>query len=95
MEYLPWQEGTQSFAGLSYLPCPDNLVFRRSELRQREGATAMELLRADAHLGTEAEFTAIGETGGGVPIDSGGIDSAEKPPRSGFIARDDGIGMLC
>ena len=48
---------------LPHLPGPDNLVFRRREFRQGEGAAAVEFLGADAHLGAEAEFCAVGEAG--------------------------------
>ena len=48
---------------LPNLPHSHDLVLRRSEFRQREGSPAVQLLRADPHLGAEAEFCAVGEAG--------------------------------
>jgi hypothetical protein len=45
----------------AYLTAAHDLVLRRSQFRQREGSAAVQLLRADAHLGAEAEFCAVGE----------------------------------
>jgi hypothetical protein len=47
---------------LPHLACSHDLVLRRSEFRERERAAAVEFLGADAHLGAEAKFCAIGET---------------------------------
>ena len=38
---------------LAHLSNADNLVLRRCKLRQRERSAAVQLLRADAHLGAE------------------------------------------
>src|ERR1700736_4376328 len=80
---------------LSYLPRSDNLVLRRSQLGQRERPTTMKLLSADAHLGSEAELRAIGEAGRCVPVHRGRIDSAQEFTGIRFVARHDGVGMLC
>jgi hypothetical protein len=59
-----------------HLPRPHNLVLRRSKLGQRERSAAVQFLGADAHLGAEAEFRAIGEARGGIPVDGRGIHFA-------------------
>jgi hypothetical protein len=41
----------------------------------------MELLRAYAYFSAQTELTAIGETGAGIGIDTGGIDIVKKARR--------------
>src|SRR4051812_12810076 len=44
------------------------------QFRQADGAARVQFLRADADLGSQAEFVAVGEAGGSVDKDAGGID---------------------
>src|SRR4051812_7252836 len=63
----------------------------RGELGQAERAPGVQLLGGDADLGAEAELAAVGESGGGVHQDRGGIDAGDEVgDRRGGIA-DDGL----
>src|SRR5579862_4107262 len=79
---------------LPYLAAPDDFVLVRSEFREGKWPAAVQLLSADTHLSSEAEFGAVGEAGGRVPIDCGGVDSTQEPASVGFIGGDNRIGML-
>ena len=48
----------------------------------------MQLLSADAHLGSEPELPSVGEAGGGIPIHGGGVHQAEKALSIALVARD-------
>src|ERR1700693_5421945 len=80
---------------LSYLPGPHNLVLRRSEFCQREGAAAVEFLSADAHLGAEAELGAISKTSRSVPVNCSRIHSTKKLAGVRLIARHNRIRVPC
>ena len=54
----------------------------------------MQFLRADAHLGAKTELRAIREASGGVPVDGGGVDSAQELSGIRLVASDNGVGML-
>ena len=63
------------------------------DLLQGHGAAGMELLGADAYLGAEAKLGAVGEGGGGVVVDAGGIDpTGEAGGRFGVVG-DDALAM--
>ena len=51
-------------------------VFISCELFEPHGASGVELLGGDAHFAAQSEFSAVGETGGGVHIYSGTVYSA-------------------
>ena len=53
----------------------------------------MELVRADADFGAHAEFAAVGEPRGGVPVDRGGIHRGQEIFRRGGILRDDAVAV--
>ena len=53
----------------------------------------MELLGGDAHLAAESELAAVGEAGGGVDIDGGGIDAAGEFFRRRRIGGDDRLAV--
>ena len=44
----------------------------------------MELLRGDTHFAAKAELPAVGEAGGGVDVDGGGVDIIEEALGGGF-----------
>src|SRR3954471_21930602 len=77
---------------LPHLPRSHNLILRRSQFLQCKGSAAMQLLRADAHLRAEAEFSAVGEARRRIPVDVGGIDQAKESARIGFAGGDDYFG---
>ncbi len=54
----------------------------------------MELVGGDADLGAEAEFAAVGEAGGDVVHDAGGIDGVEEFFRLGIVGGDDAVGVV-
>ena len=55
------------------------------ELPQAHGAAGVELLGADADLGSEAELLAIGESGRGVDDHCGGVDLAGEAVGGGQV----------
>src|SRR5579862_6465505 len=79
---------------LSHLSLPDNLIFRRRQLRKCKGATAVQLLSADADLCPKSKFRSIGKTSRCVPVHRGRIDSTQKSACMRFISCDNGFGML-
>ena len=42
-------------------------------------SAGMKFIRADADLGAKSEFSAIGESSRGVPIDGRRVDATEEP----------------
>src|ERR1700733_251277 len=79
---------------LPYLSRSDNFIFRRSQLRQSKGTAAVQFLRADAHLGTETEFSAVGEASGCIPVHGSRIHSAQELAGVRLVTRDDGVAVL-
>src|SRR5579872_6810062 len=68
-------------------------VFVAGELLDPDRATRMEAIGGDADLRPHAEFTAVGELGGGVVQHDGAVDAPEEAFRSGLILRDDRLGV--
>ena len=54
------------------------LVLGGQEALQSHGAAGVELARADADLRPEAVAVAVGEAGGGVVVDAGGVDFPQE-----------------
>ena len=59
-------------------------VFVRGQRVETHGASGVELLRGDAHLAAKTKLPAVGEAGGGVDVDCGGVDIIEKALGGGF-----------
>ena len=55
--------------------------------------TGTELLGADAYLGTETKLAAVGEGGGRIPIDAGGIYEPLELKRTGGVVGDDTLAV--
>jgi hypothetical protein len=55
-----------------------NDVFVSGKFLEGHGAAGVKLIGGDADLGAETELATIGETGGGVPVNGGGIDFAVR-----------------
>ena len=77
----------------SYLPITENNIFYGRQCFQPHRAACMQFLRADADLGTEAEFKAIRETGGGIDINGSRVDLVKKTQCVAVIFRDDCFGV--
>ena len=60
------------------LTVAEDQILGCGQLPQSHGAAGVQLLGADADLGTEAELLAVGEPGGHVHHDRGGVDLALK-----------------
>ena len=75
------------------LPVALDHPFVGGDLLECHGAAGMELLRGDAYLGTESELGAVGEAGGRVPIDAGGIDLVEEALCRAGIVGDDALAV--
>ncbi len=54
----------------------------------------MEFVGGDADLGAEAVFATVGEAGGGVDEDAGGVDFGGEFFGGGEVGGDDGVGVL-
>ncbi len=54
----------------------------------------MQLAGADANLRAEAKLLAVGETGGGIPVNRRRIDFAEEPLGQFRVAGDDAIAVV-
>lgn len=79
---------------LPYLAVPDDFILIGSEFGEGKWPAAVQLLSADAHLGSEAEFAAVGESGGRVPIDRSGVNLTEELSSASFIGSDNRIGVF-
>src|SRR5262245_32676006 len=77
----------------SDLSVTDADPFIRRQFLKSHRAARTDLVRADADLGAHAEFAAIGETGGSIPIDRRRIDLKQELPRVLLAFCDDAIGM--
>ena len=62
-------------------------------LTQRHRTAGVELLRADAHLGAEAELGAVGELRGGVQIDGRRVYLIYKPLPRGVVLRNNRLAV--
>ena len=71
----------------------DDHIFAGSQRRQSHRSTSVQFLRADADLGAKPEFEAVGEAGGSVVIDGGGIDFVQEPLRPLAVFRHDTFRM--
>ena len=65
--------------------------FVGGEFFKAHGAAGSDFVGADADFGAHAEFAAVSEARGGVPIDGGGIDFGQEFFGGGFVAGDDAI----
>lgn len=64
------------------------------EFAQSHGAAGVELVGGDADFCAETELATIGETGGGVVHDAGGIDGAQKLLSFRLVGSDDAVGVV-
>ena len=62
-----------------------------AQLRKAHGAPGVELLGGDAHLAAQSELAPVGEAGGGVPIDRGGVHLGQEPLCGLLVGGDDGV----
>lgn len=53
-------------------------IFTAGELSETHGSASVHLLCGYANLGAQSEFAAVGETGGGVYIYCGRVNTAEE-----------------
>src|SRR5690349_3979352 len=80
-------EPSAAFRVLVYVTAllPADLAFalddplRGGELGQAHGAAGVELLRGDAHLGTQAQLPAVGKPCGGVDDHGSGVNLGDEP----------------
>src|SRR5512135_3480204 len=61
----------------------------RAQLAQADRAARVQLLGRVADLGAHPELAAVGEAGGGVHVDAGGVDAEAEGAGSVDVARDD------
>ncbi len=54
----------------------------------------MKLVGADADFCAQAVLEAVGESGGGVDHDAGGIDFAQEAHGVGVVLGEDGVGVV-
>ena len=86
--------GTAQRRLVSHLSRPANDVLVGRQFLETHRTAGMKFIRADSDLRAETEFTAIRETGGGIPIDGRGIHLAQKLFRCRFVTRDDAIAVM-
>src|SRR5215204_2914742 len=68
-------------------------VLDRAQLAQPDRPAGVELLGRVADLGAHAELAPVGEAGGGVDVDAGGVDPQLEGARGGGAAGHDRLGM--
>lgn len=71
-----------------------DLVLNCCQLIEPHRSAGVQLLRADADLGAEAEDPAIGKPGGGVDVDAGGIDPLLEGPAALNVIGDDDLRVV-
>ena len=81
--------GASPAAKLADLPIPGDDPFVGRQIRRPHRAAGVEFVGADADLGAQAIFAAVGESGAGVDHHAGGIDAGDELlDRRGGIAQD-------
>ena len=60
---------------------------------EAHGTAGANFVGADADFGAHTEFATIGESGGGIPVNGGGIDFSEEQVCGVGVAGDDAIGV--
>ena len=75
------------------LPVASNQPLIRGDFFEGHGAAGVQFLCADANLCAKAELTAIGEAGGGIVIDTGGIDLVEEALGGCGVLGDDALAV--
>ena len=53
----------------------------------------MQLLGGNPHLAAQAELPAVGEAGGGVPVDGGAVHPGQEGVGRSLVAGDNGLGV--
>ncbi len=71
-----------------------DLVFVGAEFFEAHGAAGVDLVGGDADFRAEAELVSVGEAGGGVPVNGGGVAVGEEVAGDGFVAGADGVGVV-
>src|SRR5262249_42953090 len=64
------------------------------ELAQAHRPARVQPVRADPHLGAEAELVPVGEARGGIDEYGGRVDAPEEALGGAVVLRDDGLGEL-
>ena len=72
---------------------PDD-VFVGAQLLQAHGAPGVQFLGGDAHLAAQPELSPVGETGGGIDVDGGGIHLQGEQIDGRGILRDDALTVM-
>jgi hypothetical protein len=67
--------------------------FIGGEFFEAHGTAGADFVGADADFGAHAELATVGEAGGGIPIDGGGIDFGEELAGGDSVAGDDAVGV--
>ncbi|MFM1944882.1 MAG: hypothetical protein RI897_3864 [Verrucomicrobiota bacterium] len=68
--------------------------FDGGEFFESHGAAGADFVGADPDFCAHTELVTVGEAGGGVPVDGGGVDGGEEFPGGGFVGSDDAIGVV-
>lgn len=77
-----------------HLPATPRPVLITRQLPQAHRSPRVEFVGGDADFGAESEFAAVGEAGGDVVEDAGGIDAAEELFGGCVIGGDDDVGVM-
>src|ERR1700761_8462953 len=72
-EDLNWRRRNVKPDSAAHLAVADADPFVGGQFVEAHGTARADLVGADTDLGAHAEFATVGETGAGVPINSGGI----------------------
>ena len=78
-----------SLCSTPYLPLAIDEPLVGGELLESHRATGTKFLGGDAYLGTKTELGTIGERGGSIPIDTGGIDTCLELAGTSFVIGND------
>ena len=70
-----------------------DLVLVDGQTLQADGTTGVDLVGADADLGSEAVAHTISEAGGGIPVNARGVDCAHELLRLCGIGGQDAVGV--
>ena len=82
-----------AFHSVPDLSGPAHYRFVSCQFVETDRAPGVQFLSADSDFRTHSKLKAVGESGGGVHVDAGGVDFAGEALRVGEVLSDDRFGV--
>src|SRR4051794_5350684 len=94
LEFLPGAGYEVAHNGSPHMAVAGDDPFVGGEVGGAHGAAGVEFVGADADLGAQAVFAAVGETRRGVDHDAGGIDALREAIDVALGGAEDRVGVM-